>query len=99
MAGASDPGVAAALEAQSKAIDVQSRTMATQSKLLQQLCDRFEHQDQRWSSIEKVVDQNAVNIANLQGRLNDEELTRVLGNAWTDRWRNSSKTKRIVSRN
>jgi hypothetical protein len=79
MAGASDPGVAAALEAQSKAIDVQSRTMATQSKLLQQLCDRFEHQDQRWSSIEKVVDQNAVNIANLQGRLNEEELTRVLG--------------------
>jgi hypothetical protein len=79
MAGASDPGVAAALEAQSKAIDVQSRTMATQSKLLQQLCDRFEHQDQRWSSIEKVVDQNAANIANLQGRLNDEELTCVLG--------------------
>jgi septal ring factor EnvC (AmiA/AmiB activator) len=71
MAGAPDPGIAAALEAQSKSLDAQSRTLATQSKLLQQLCDRLESQDHRWSNLEKVVSANADNIAVLQAKLED----------------------------
>jgi uncharacterized coiled-coil protein SlyX len=74
MAGAPDPGIAAALEAQSKSLDAQSRTLATQSKLLQQLCDRLESQDHRWSNLEKVVGANADNIAALQAKLDDGEI-------------------------
>jgi hypothetical protein len=40
MAGAADPGITAALAAQSKQIDSQSKNIATQSKILQQLCER-----------------------------------------------------------
>lgn len=53
MAGASDPSIAAAIAAQSKSIETQSKTMANWSKILQQLCDRLESQDQRWSGLEK----------------------------------------------
>jgi hypothetical protein len=86
MAGAPDPDVAAALEAQSKSIDVQSRALAAQSKVLQQLCDRLESQDQRWSDLERIVNKNATNVSAIQEKLGEgrmaaahEELTRVLG--------------------
>jgi hypothetical protein len=42
MAGASDPGIATALAAQSKQIDSQSKNITAQSKILQQLCERLE---------------------------------------------------------
>jgi hypothetical protein len=42
MAGVADPGIAAALAAQSKQIDSQSKNIAAQSKILQQLCERLE---------------------------------------------------------
>jgi hypothetical protein len=51
MAGASDPSITDALEAQSKSIEVQSRTLTAQSKLLQQLCDRLESQDHKWTHL------------------------------------------------
>jgi chaperonin cofactor prefoldin len=69
MAGASDPAVAAALEAQAKSIDVQSRTLATQSKLLQQLCDRLEFQDNRWQGLERNVNLNSDSIAQLHEKM------------------------------
>jgi uncharacterized coiled-coil protein SlyX len=74
MAGAPDPGIAVALEAQSKSLEAQSRTLATQSKLLQQLCDRLESQDHRWSNLEKVVSANVDNITVLQDKLEDGEI-------------------------
>jgi hypothetical protein len=86
MAGAPDPSVASALEAQSKSMEAQSRTLATQSQLLQQLCDRLESQDHRWSQMEDAVKMNTTNISKLQEKLGDGEieafrtdLTRSLG--------------------
>jgi hypothetical protein len=71
MAGASDPSIATALAAQSKQLDAQSRNIAAQSKILQQLCDRFESQEARWSSLEKSVAHNSDDIAILQSQLAD----------------------------
>lgn len=71
MASASDPAVAAVLEAQSKSIDAQSRTLAPQSKLLQQLCDRLECQDQRWHDLERTVSANTDNVTHLHERMGD----------------------------
>jgi hypothetical protein len=65
MAGAPDPSVASAQEAQSKSMEVQSRTLVTQSQLLQQLCDRLESQDHRWSQMEEAVKMNTTNISKL----------------------------------
>jgi hypothetical protein len=47
MACAFDLGVAMAIAAQSKSM-LQSKTLAMQSMLLQQLCDRLESNDVRW---------------------------------------------------
>jgi hypothetical protein len=71
MVGASDPSIATALAAQSKQLDAQSRNIVAQSKILQQLCDRFESQDARWSSLEKSVAHNSDDIAILQSQLAD----------------------------
>ena len=74
MAGASDPSITDALEAQSKSIEVQSRTLTAQSKLLQQLCDRLESQDHKWTHLERTVATNEDNIAKLQEKLGDGEI-------------------------
>jgi hypothetical protein len=63
MVCASDPNLAAALNAQSKQIEAQSKSLSTQSKLLEQLCDRLEAQDARWRHLEKSVAANSDDIA------------------------------------
>lgn len=74
MAGASDPSIAAAIAAQSKSIETQSKTMANQSKIPQQLCDRLQSQDQRWSGLEKAVSANADNVAKLHEKMAEGEI-------------------------
>jgi hypothetical protein len=75
MAGASDPNLAAALNAQSKQIEAQSKSLTTQSKLLQQLCDRLETQDARWRHLEKSVAANSDDIAAIQVQVANRDTT------------------------
>jgi hypothetical protein len=80
MEGASDPNLATALAAQPKSIETQSKTLAAQSKILQQLCDRLESQDHRWGGLEKVVHANTENIAKLHdklGQMIDTQITEM----------------------
>jgi RNA binding exosome subunit len=71
MAGASDPGIATALAAQSKQIDSQTKNITAQSKILQQLCERLEAHDHRWRSLEKSVAAHSDDIAVLHVKLDD----------------------------
>jgi septal ring factor EnvC (AmiA/AmiB activator) len=75
MAGAPDPNLAAALNAQSKQIEAQSNSLTTQSKLLQQLCDRLENQDARWCHLEKSVAANSDDIAAIQVQVANRDTT------------------------
>ena len=75
MAGAPDPNLTAALNAQSKQIEAQSKSLTTQSKLLQQLCDRLENQDARWRHLEKSVAANSDDIAAIQVQVANRDTT------------------------
>lgn len=70
MAGNSDSTVAAALEAQSK-------SMATQSRLLQQISERLDAQDRHWATLERRISTNSHAIGVLEARVGDTDLPRI----------------------
>ena len=45
MAGAADPSIATALEEQSKSLKAQAKSLDSTQKILQRICDRFEHDE------------------------------------------------------
>jgi small-conductance mechanosensitive channel len=48
-----------------EAMEAQANTLATQSRLLQQICDRMEAQDHHWEALQRSVAANANAIATL----------------------------------
>jgi hypothetical protein len=74
MAGSTESGLAGALEAQAK-------TLATQAKLLQQICDRLDAQDRHWESLERSVATNARSIASLSTTIGGLEAATVQSDA------------------
>jgi hypothetical protein len=70
MAGAAESSLSAAMEEQAK-------TLETQSRLLQQICDRLDAQDRHWQTLERVVSSNAQSITVLTAKMNDIDVSTV----------------------
>jgi hypothetical protein len=70
MAAASESSISAALEAQSK-------SMATQSRLLQQIAERLDAQDSHWATLERRVTTNTRAIGVLEARVGTVDLAQV----------------------
>lgn len=58
MSSATTPGLTEALEAQAS-------TLVTQSRLLQQICDRLDAHDRHWDTLQRSVATNANTISAL----------------------------------
>jgi hypothetical protein len=70
MAGASESSITSALEAQSK-------SMAAQSRLLQQIAERLDAQDRHSATLERQVTTNAHAIRVLEAKIGTADLTQI----------------------
>jgi hypothetical protein len=70
MADASESSITSALEAQSK-------SMAAQSRLLQQIAERLDAQDRHWATLERRVTTNAHAIGVLEAKIGTADLTQI----------------------
>jgi hypothetical protein len=58
-------------------MEEQAKTLETQSRLLQQICDRLDAQDHHWQTLERVVSTNAQSITALTAKMNNIDVSMV----------------------
>jgi uncharacterized protein YjcR len=61
-------------------MEAQAKTMATQSRLLQQICDRLDSQDRHWTTLERTVSSNLQSITALSAKVEGIDVATVQAN-------------------